>query len=234
MLAETLCVNGLTFQVRPETTDIKALDEVIVRQGYALGGRLVVEPTDHWLDLGANIGAFSVWAASAGARVTAYEPEPDNFQLLRQNILGYAVEARRAVVTAGITSTRLLYLCPNPDNRYRHHVKPTRGRKPLRVPAEQFAAVVATCQPNAIKMDIEGSEIGILDATHDWGAVRKMVFEYHFDHDRSIPAFHGRVERLRQAFKVFHRPMPDAKTYDYFPAATIVGCWRKTAEDGTG
>lgn len=40
------------------------------------------------VDLGANIGAFSLYAASLGAKkVIAVEPEPNNLELLRQNIL---------------------------------------------------------------------------------------------------------------------------------------------------
>jgi FkbM family methyltransferase len=39
------------------------------------------------LDIGANVGDFSIWAALAGARkVWAYEPDPDNLAQLRRNL----------------------------------------------------------------------------------------------------------------------------------------------------
>ena len=45
-----------------------------------------IEPGETWADLGANVGAFTCLAASLGAKVYAFEPHPENFQLLEQNV----------------------------------------------------------------------------------------------------------------------------------------------------
>jgi len=46
-----------------------------------------VKDGDNFLDIGANIGAYSLIAASLGARVTAFEPAIPNFDLLFRNIV---------------------------------------------------------------------------------------------------------------------------------------------------
>ena len=47
-----------------------------------------MDPGDVFVDIGANVGMYAVWAAkTAGARVFAFEPEGQNFAVLCQNIL---------------------------------------------------------------------------------------------------------------------------------------------------
>jgi FkbM family methyltransferase len=52
------------------------------------------------LDIGANVGAFTLWALRQwpGCRVTAYEPHPYLFGFLEQNTAGLPVECIRAAV----------------------------------------------------------------------------------------------------------------------------------------
>ncbi len=43
--------------------------------------------TDLFIDVGANLGAYSILASSvSGARTIAFEPVPHTFQLLKNNI----------------------------------------------------------------------------------------------------------------------------------------------------
>jgi FkbM family methyltransferase len=48
-----------------------------------------------FIDVGANVGTYTIWAAELGAEVIAIEPAPDTFELLRENIAlnGYPVTA---------------------------------------------------------------------------------------------------------------------------------------------
>jgi FkbM family methyltransferase len=48
--------------------------------------RKVLDPGDMFIDIGANIGAYSIWVAELGVKVIALEPAPDTFQLLQENI----------------------------------------------------------------------------------------------------------------------------------------------------
>lgn len=219
-------VGGLEVYHRPGTTDEKVIEEVIKRKAYTLRGRFYVEKEDRWLDLGANIGTFSLFSAKSGAAVKAYEPEPNNFSLLMMNLRanGLDVDCRHSAVSAYDFDSVNLYICSGEYNKYRHTTKKTRGRKPIKVDCSKFSEIIEGF--DCVKMDIEGSELPILDEFDDWSRFRKLVFEYHFDHDRLISRFEKRMDKLRDNFiHVNYAKMPDAVTYDYFPAARVVHCW---------
>ena len=79
--------NGLSFMVRKNRTDSFVLREIFFHKIYhrnlnCLPRQSVV------IDIGANIGAFSILAASLGEDVTVYSYEPfsENFHLLENNI----------------------------------------------------------------------------------------------------------------------------------------------------
>jgi len=67
------------------------LPEMLVWRQALRGGGLFV-------DVGANVGTYSIWAAEQGAEVIALEPAADTFDLLGENIAlnGYPVTAIRA------------------------------------------------------------------------------------------------------------------------------------------
>lgn len=218
--------------VRPGTTDEKVVDEVIYRNVYekpSIGFR--IEKDDKWLDLGANIGTFTLLCLSRGASVIAYEPEKSNYELLRKNIeMNYGKTRRcrtiRAAVGIGAQKTIDLFLAKDENNKYRHSLYKKRGRSAIRVPHRNIDDVLQRWRPTAIKMDIEGSEIDILEHLTDYTGIQKLVFEYSFDIDKSIPRFLAIIARLRRYFKVVHytRVNEKDKEYRFYPAMTIVYC----------
>tara|TARA_R110000824_G_scaffold368249_1_gene557545 strand:+ start:1693 stop:2298 length:606 start_codon:yes stop_codon:yes gene_type:complete len=183
---------------------------------------------ERWLDLGANVGAFSVWAGMQGATiVAAVEPHPENIEMLKTNIKRHGVQAStlHGVVQWSDKPIEDLFIARE-GNNYRHTTKPTRGRDSMTVPSYSFESLMKL-DPHGIKLDIEGSEIPILNNCESWRNVKKITMEYHFDHDRSIPEFLRRMERLREhGFTVQHKRMPNQESYDYFPAACIVYAWK--------
>lgn len=76
----------ITFDIRDEyETDKIVINEIWKENVYEVNaGRFNVRGTT--IDLGANIGAFSILAAKHGSKVIAVEPEPHNILALEKNI----------------------------------------------------------------------------------------------------------------------------------------------------
>lgn len=212
---------------RPGTTDEKVIDEVLRRNVYErkkMEFHLNQAPV--WLDLGANIGTFSLKATTSGCRVVAYEPEPENFNILVENTRGLSVTpVKAAIVASSDKSTQPLYLCKGDYNKYRHTLTKIRGRLTIDVDVHIFKDVLDQFRPNGVKMDIEGAEIDILDSMTTWPThVTHLVFEYSFDRDRSITRFKKIIDQLKENFTHVHHPKMDwnREKYDFYPPAVIV------------
>ena len=69
----------------------------------------MLRPGDVFVDVGANIGYFSVLAASVvgdDGAVFAFEPDPDNFRLLRRNVALNGQQASIVAVQAALAEHR--------------------------------------------------------------------------------------------------------------------------------
>jgi len=202
-------------------SDLSAIREVAGERCYFTRA-FRVEPGERWLDAGANIGAFAVTAAAAGAVVTAYEPEPDNADLARRNleengqpgaVVEKAVALRGGFARLGLSRSA-----------WRHSLLRPRGAG-MQVPVVSFADAITGM--DAAKLDIEGAEIELLAQVEDFGSLRKLVFEWHFDHERNTDIYLAVVERLRWFWpEVRGRKVKPHTRYVWFPPAALVRCWR--------
>jgi FkbM family methyltransferase len=79
---------GIKFDIRDEyNTDMIVVKEMFEENVYEIHGWHFDDKDAVVVDIGANIGAFAIQAASLGARkVFAIEPEPHNFSALENNI----------------------------------------------------------------------------------------------------------------------------------------------------
>jgi len=154
------------------------------------------------IDIGANIGMFSVYAAVVGkaARVFCYEPFPDSFALLRRNVERNRLQAVRSFQLA-IAGTR---------ERRTMQVGPCYGWNTLFGPAE-LSSIAVDCLTLAdvferqaiercdfLKLDCEGSEYESL--LHAPAAVLarvdRVALEYH---DHLTPHRHDELIGLFEA-----------------------------------
>jgi FkbM family methyltransferase len=78
--------NGITIVVRPFKFDRYIIDEIFLEHAY-FPSRFYNKDGDVVVDVGAHIGVFTVYSAKkADCTVYSYEPRPDNFDLLKENV----------------------------------------------------------------------------------------------------------------------------------------------------
>lgn len=231
----------LRIHYRPSTTDEKVIDEVLSRHTYQnKTAGVAVEKEDCWLDLGGNIGTFALFVLSLGAAVISVEPEPENVRLLTQNIMDNFPTSPYKIMDSGVglkDTSMSLYLCKGAYNKYRHSMFLNKGRSSIPVKVHSFLNLLnqtvsnsqRTYSINAIKMDIEGMEIPILEqftTAKNYKNINKLVFEYTFDVDPSIPRFMRIIRKLKKVFRTVHftRVNPTEQWYTYFPPCATVYC----------
>jgi len=222
---------GIKFLYRDDTSDLKTFEEVVIRDVYQKKENKI-QKGEHWIDCGGNVGAFTVLACSKGAKVTVYEPDPFNCKMIEKNLKLNGFDAE--IVCAGLvhneTKRANLYVGNN-GNVWRNSMFKNWNGKGLKVDCVNFDEVVpdGVC----VKMDIEGAEMPILESTKR--KFNKLVFEWSFDIDPSLPRFWKVMEKLHKQYNV--APIGNTakfKTRDYdvwqkswFPACTNVFCYEK-------
>lgn len=187
---------------RPGTTDQNALKEVLVKRAYrqpTVG--FDVEAGEHWADLGANIGAFALYCQSKGATAECYEPLPSNFALLRKNVPQFACHP------TAISNLQAPEVAFWTSRRERDHYRGTlleRGKGYPQVTVKNtHATALLDRKFDGIKMDIEGSEFGLID---EWllPKANKLVLEYHTSRDNNLENLARRIGILKQHYQHVH------------------------------
>lgn len=111
---------------------------------------------DLFVDVGANIGSYAIWAADLGAEVIALEPAEDTFALLQRNVdlNGYSIHTIQAA--AGAQRGIVRFSVGRDDwNRF----DPAGGAKTAVVTLD---SVIGTRAVAGMKVDVEGFEIDVL------------------------------------------------------------------------
>ena len=199
---------------RPD--DIKIVREVYYGNGYHINNEHItfgIEKGDHWIDIGANIGCFAKKCIDNGATVMAYEPDIDNYNVLIKNIDANCAD-QKAVLCKG-AKVQLLK-SPYP---YSHRVRAMDMGDGIAVSFNDIKK-----EDCCVKMDIEGSELDILDNC-DFTGIRKLVFAYHINCDSSKSNFLRRIDRLHTWFRtIYYGRLPDTEKLNFFPNEIIVYC----------
>ena len=145
---------------------------------------LTPEPGWRVVDVGANIGVFSLWAERLGAHVTAFEPEPKTFASLVANVSGRQVLPRHAALVGEAMPAARLYLSDLMSTRHTLLAKEIDSGAPLHdfidVPTVTLAdAVGHGC--DLVKLDCEGAEFEALLRADDETLRRaqRLFVEYH-------------------------------------------------------
>jgi FkbM family methyltransferase len=199
---QIISLGGFEVIVRKGTSDRFVTHESLGKNDYHVVPKGVV------LDLGANIGAFSLFASRTAEIVYALEPDPSNFRQLSRNLAHNKVDnvvPLQAAIGAR-SGTALL-----------HGAKYNKGSSSLVVDVSDDVVEVNVttlrqlmdehdlAKIDLLKVDIEGSEFDLFDGMSDLelSAISEIVMEIH-----KVPGKSSRtiVDRLRQAgFNVTQR-----------------------------
>lgn len=215
---------------RFKTTDEKVIKEVINNHCYFNND---VQPSidDYWLDLGGNIGCFFIPIFDKIKCCISLEPEYENFNIMKLNIknnnINNVLPLNIACTYSGTES--LLYLCKNPNNKYRHSVIKIKNRDTIPIKSICFLELLEQYpEINCIKMDIEGAEMEILEKYNEWNRFNKICFEWDFDRDKSIKRFYNVIDKLSNEFIIYHQKIDRNNIkFSYFPTGVVVLCLNK-------
>jgi FkbM family methyltransferase len=180
-------------------------NEHLIRRDYLQGLRPLREG-DVVVDIGANLGAFTVLAASrvgASGRVYAYEPDPRTCERLVANVrlngLKNVVVENAAVGAAAGEAVFYRYaknafssLIDGVAGRVRQHEESF----PVRVVGIREVVERAGERIALMKVDCEGSEYDLVDALDAEAArpIQQIAMEVHPVEGKSSDAMAGRIE----------------------------------------
>ncbi len=169
----TIVTNGVT--------DVATILDIYFRKDYG-----DVADGSTIIDVGANIGVYAIYAAthSKGSKIFAFEPAPQEFKMLTENItinhLEHNIFAEHAAVS-GKNETRILFLNGGPHNSIYEHWE---NAEPLEIDCISLANIfeknnIERC--DMLKMDCEGSEFEIFQSAPDalFERIHAIRMEYH-------------------------------------------------------
>ena len=219
--------DGIPARYREGTTDEKVLRGLILNSSYrkkSIGFDVVQGET--WLDLGANVGAFAIYCRLRNATAVCYEPDIDCFNLLVRNAPWFTC------VNAAVTALDKPKLQFNVSKNKANHYRGTILTGPALIFKGEVANVNILSVPGSfdgVKMDIEGSEFGIID-NEAIPKCSKLVMEYHTSRDDSPSNLRRRIDYLKSRFRnVSYPPEYDRKIQEGKSVRTFqdreIFCW---------
>jgi FkbM family methyltransferase len=198
--------DAVRVDVRRGSSDEATALRVVGERDYQRPGH-EIRPTDTVIDIGANIGCFSVVAGMAAnrGRVFAFEPDRDNYELAARNaaLNGLSnVVVEHAAVSGTPGTLRLFkgaeFSYHTTTTSRRDH--PTGGDEIRAVTLQQIFDRHHIDRCDFLKMNCEGAEYDILYKTPPayLRRIDRVAIEYHANEDKV------RVSRALAAFLVAH------------------------------
>ena len=176
--------NGLKIKTRAGSSDRGILTEVHILKIYQRHG-IEILPTDTVLEIGAHIGTFTILASKKAKKVYSFEPHPENFSLLKENLALNNI-TNATLIKKAITEkkgTAELYL--SNINTGSHSIFP-KSEKDNSVTVEttslpDFIRTHKIKKIDLLKVDCEGAEYPIFFSLPDktFEAIQQISMEYH-------------------------------------------------------
>lgn len=190
-------IGGSRIHYRFNRGDFQSLREVLIEEVYAC--ELPLAPRTV-LDLGANIGLFSLWfsrgvkasqsQSNPSAFLLAVEPVPGNAAVAEMNFRDNRLPGEVIRAAVGQTSGEA-WFAARAESNLGQLATGDSGGAGLRVPVIGIRELLDRLpggQADLVKMDIEGGEQELLGRDTDWlRRVKALVVEWHDDRADSAP-----------------------------------------------
>lgn len=134
-------------------------------------------PGSAFVDVGANVGIYSLLAAKAGARVLAVEPQPAVFARLAFNIGAAGLGSRVTAVQTAVADREGDIEIVIDERNLGHSGADTTGDRRITVPCRPLLALMdehGITRADVMKIDVEGAEDVILKAFFDTAPVERL------------------------------------------------------------
>jgi FkbM family methyltransferase len=161
--------------------------------------RLEADPPQIVVDIGANIGLFSMWARHCfpQARLLAYEPNPRIYPCLERNVRSMGVQTHKCGVADAAGRATMQDAS---DSRLASTHRSADGEITLVSLTDVVAAAGGTI--DLLKLDCEGAEWDILRAVDAVDQVKSIHMEYHLVNGHTVEDLVAVTKQL--GFEVRH------------------------------
>lgn len=131
----------------------------------------VLRPDDLFVDVGANVGSYTVLASGAAkAETVAVEPVPATFRALRRNVLLNEIDGRVRLCHVGLADEGGVLRFSAALDTMNHVLGPGEDGPAVEVPVVRLDDLLEGRVPAVIKIDVEGYERFVLE-----GAARTLA-----------------------------------------------------------
>ncbi len=178
--------NGMVYKTRVGTSDLAILNETTIFKEYNIYDFNKLNKNSLVIDLGGHIGDFTIFTAyTKKSKVIVFEPEKENFLLLKDNIKLNSLEQKVQAVNKAVTNQNgYIDFYISDHNNTGVHSAHYQGPNKTKVETIDIKTIPQTYNIDKIdflKIDIEGGEHELFKLANQsfFNLVQYLVLEYH-------------------------------------------------------
>lgn len=203
-----LRVNGVALTLRTLKPDLSVARHCLIHGEFSVARKIANSGSVSFIiDAGGYIGTAAIAFAKMfpHATIVTIEPSSENFTILKQNVAQFGnIIPLRAALVGGADRSVTLY--DRDTGSWGYTLLPRQGSKELRVldvvPGISLPSLMSKHEVSHIdilKLDIEGSELDVLQKSAEWMPKVRVIFAEL--HDRIVPGCTDAFEKATSGMK---------------------------------
>ncbi len=205
-----IVIDGIKVLIRPRTFDLYIVAEIFLENSYLIP-QLKGKTLENIIDLGANIGVFTLWAAKnySPKKIVSVEMESENASQLNKNIKNNSETLNtefKVVNKAVYSENKVLSYEKVPVNRGMHTLKENSGKNSVQTITLKEVIENDFSMVDLLKIDIEGSEKYLLNKDNEAifkQKVKYLAMEVHVDEHFTIANVESYFDSIGFRHKTF-------------------------------